>query len=487
MAVGVIEVLGRRARQQEPHELAVVDELGPARGDALVVVAVVPVEEHAVDAGDGGIVEDVDERGHHRGADLVGEGLALGLVLLAVALDAVAEDLVEVHRRGAALEHGGAGERIGDGGVAQGLELGDEAIDAGDEVGLVRERGGIADVDDVDVREIHAVVGLGGRAEDDARVLLAALHLGALVADEVARARGGDEPHLARQDVRVALEGIGHRAHAGLPRGLIDRERRGGLDRDDGCLLGEIGGVVLGGGGELQLRLGVLVLRGRLLERGVGRQPQRRGDRLGVVVDRQRLAPQPARAVAGHAGRWSVAPVVVVEVAIADAHLEIEDAIAIAGRELEGPAVGDDLDGVGLGDAVADVVRLARVGGEGRGGARELAAHRDEDGRGLARGRGVGPLDADDGRGGGRGFRGRIVGGGGAAAGRAREQHEGDRQEAGLVHGPNFRLGGGRGPTGRATAVRGGRARDTTRGDTFPIRARPRAGDTHGPRSGRRG
>ena len=62
---------------------------------------------------DGGVEGHREKIGQDLFADALGEGLAFGLVLLPVAFDAVAEDLMEKDARGAAGKDRRAHERLG--------------------------------------------------------------------------------------------------------------------------------------------------------------------------------------------------------------------------------------------------------------------------------------------------------------------------------------------------------------------------------------
>ena len=104
VAVRFVKPARRRTAEQEAPQHALVDQRGALGGHRLVVEAVKAVEVDAADARQRRIVVDRHEARHDRLADLLGEGLPLLLVLLAVPLDAVAEDLVEEDAGGAPLE-----------------------------------------------------------------------------------------------------------------------------------------------------------------------------------------------------------------------------------------------------------------------------------------------------------------------------------------------------------------------------------------------
>ena len=95
---------------------------------ALVVEAVEAVEVDAAQPRQRRIVVHRDERRHDRLADLLGERLPFLLVLLAVPLDAVAEDLVEEHARGAPLQDRRPDVRIGERRLPQRPQVGDDRV-----------------------------------------------------------------------------------------------------------------------------------------------------------------------------------------------------------------------------------------------------------------------------------------------------------------------------------------------------------------------
>src|SRR6185437_4578467 len=110
VAVGVIEAGDGRARHQEGFESALVDDGDRAGLDAFVIVFVPAVEIDAGDFAARGVEDDGEEIGEYLAVDALGEGLAFALILLAVAFDAVSEDLVEEDAGGASGKDGGADE-----------------------------------------------------------------------------------------------------------------------------------------------------------------------------------------------------------------------------------------------------------------------------------------------------------------------------------------------------------------------------------------
>src|SRR5262245_59880294 len=121
----------RRTRHQKGFQDAAVDQLDRAGYDAFVVVTIEAVEIDAADLPAGGIEDHAQKIGKHRAVDALGEGLAFILVLLAMAFDAVSEDLVEEDAGGAAGEDGGSDERIDDRSFEKAGEILGDAVDGG--------------------------------------------------------------------------------------------------------------------------------------------------------------------------------------------------------------------------------------------------------------------------------------------------------------------------------------------------------------------
>ena len=103
-------------------------------------------------------------------ADVLGEGLALLVAALALALEAMAEDFVEEDGGGAAGENGGAVEGLGDRSFAQRLEALAERAHGGFEIGLLGQAVDGFGFEGLLAEEVHAVVGAGDGDGDEARL-----------------------------------------------------------------------------------------------------------------------------------------------------------------------------------------------------------------------------------------------------------------------------------------------------------------------------
>ena len=134
-----------------------------ARLDAFVVVIVPAVEIDAADLAAGGVEDHAEEIGQHLGADALGERLAFAFVLLAVAFDAVAEDLVEEDAGGAAGEDRRSDEGLGLGGLEQFGNVVGHAVDGGEHHLVVGQAGFIHGLEGFERADVGAVGGLGRR------------------------------------------------------------------------------------------------------------------------------------------------------------------------------------------------------------------------------------------------------------------------------------------------------------------------------------
>src|SRR5215472_3572979 len=94
----MVEALHRHARHQKPLEDAVGNQLDPLALRSFFVVAVVAAQLHAAERGKRGIVFYAEESRQHRMTDHLGERLALVVSALALALQAMADHLMEENR-----------------------------------------------------------------------------------------------------------------------------------------------------------------------------------------------------------------------------------------------------------------------------------------------------------------------------------------------------------------------------------------------------
>ena len=113
MPVGAIEAANGGTRHQERLQHAFVDHRDGPRFDALIVVVVPAVQIHRADFAARGIEDHREEVRQDFCADALGERLALAFVFLAVAFDAVSEDLVEEHARRASGKNRRTDKRLG--------------------------------------------------------------------------------------------------------------------------------------------------------------------------------------------------------------------------------------------------------------------------------------------------------------------------------------------------------------------------------------
>jgi hypothetical protein len=112
VAVRSVEAADRVATHHEADELALVDQVRAACTHAFIVEPIEAVDLHAVQRRDRRIVIDRQPLGRDVLVDVRRERLAAGLVLLAMAFDAVTEHLVEEHARCPTLEDRGPDVRL---------------------------------------------------------------------------------------------------------------------------------------------------------------------------------------------------------------------------------------------------------------------------------------------------------------------------------------------------------------------------------------
>ena len=170
MAVGSAEAGNRQARHEECLEHAVVNEVDALGLLAFVVELITAAEPGAAEGVDRGVVGDGEEVRKNRLADVLGEGLALLVAALALALKAMAENFVEENRGGAAGENGRTVKGFSDRSFAQRLETLAEIAHGRCKNGL---RGKAVDgfcLEGLFAEEIHAVIGAGNGDGDDPRL-----------------------------------------------------------------------------------------------------------------------------------------------------------------------------------------------------------------------------------------------------------------------------------------------------------------------------
>src|ERR1019366_6376796 len=111
--VRMVKTIDGGTRHQEALQNAVVNCFHRLTEDAFVIVFVPAVQIDARGALQGRVESDGKEVGKNLFADAFGEGLAFGLILLAMAFDTVAEDLVKEDAGSPAGKNGGSDEGLG--------------------------------------------------------------------------------------------------------------------------------------------------------------------------------------------------------------------------------------------------------------------------------------------------------------------------------------------------------------------------------------
>ncbi len=222
MAVGGAEAGDGQARHEEGLEHAVLNEVDALGFLAFVVVLVAAAEPGVAEFADRGIVGDGKKIGQNRLADVLGEGLALFVAALALALEAMAEDFVEEDGGGATGENGRAVEWLSDRSLAQRFEALAELAHRGFEIGL---RGKAVDSRGFEcllAEEIHAIVGAGDGDSDDPRLQMRRDDSRPFGGSEVVGLVLHGEKHHVLVHVRVVAEDARQFPHPLLPRGAVD-------------------------------------------------------------------------------------------------------------------------------------------------------------------------------------------------------------------------------------------------------------------------
>jgi hypothetical protein len=289
----------------------------------LVVEGVAAVERGLAHLGQRGIVEDGEEGGEDRLADLALEGGALLVVVLPLALQAMPQRLVEEHAGGLGQEDGGAVERIHHGRLAQADHVLRQLL-GGREQGLLVGQlvlGGA--VEAAEVLHQQAIGRPPGGVEVQAVDQPLADELGPLGGDDVAGLVVDRQLGLRVEHLGVGLEHGRDPAQAIVPGGAIQLEGNRLVDRPLRLLLGEAAHrLVLDHPGDPVAAL-LVEQRQRLLVLRVGLQPHSRPQGVQIVVERRhhrRVVPVEIVEVEHLLGRVVGG---VVEVVVADAHLDV--------------------------------------------------------------------------------------------------------------------------------------------------------------------
>ena len=159
-------------------------------------------------------------------ADVLGEGLAFFVAALALALEAMAEHLVEEDGGGAAGENRGAVEGLGDRSLAQRFEALAQIAHGGFEIGL---RGKAVDgwsFEGLLAEQVHAIVGAGDGDGDEPRLQVRRDDLRAFGRGEVVGlVLHGENDHVL-VNVGVVAEDARQFPHPLLPRGAVNDDGR---------------------------------------------------------------------------------------------------------------------------------------------------------------------------------------------------------------------------------------------------------------------
>ena len=324
MSVRLRKALDGRARHQERPEHALVHGRDGARLHAFVVVVVPAVEIDAYGLAARGVEDHAEEAGQHIRADALGERLAFAFVLLAVAFDAVAEDLVEEDAGGAPGEDGRADERLGLGGLQQFGDVVGHAVDGRQNHLVVRQPRFLHRLKGLKRAHVGAVGGLGRSVDRHARKPAPVSHARTFGIHQVARVRLAQHGNVRGEHARVVPEAARVLADLLLPLGLGEFQLARDLHEGGRGLGGEIVGIVRLG----HLHLGVGLdtdqpLRRRTI-RAVGFQPEPPLDGVGVVLEGDEGAGGELPPIATH-------PVVVVELRGTDADGDVQGAALAPG------------------------------------------------------------------------------------------------------------------------------------------------------------
>jgi hypothetical protein len=192
----------RRAGHQEGLENSLFDQRNLARADAFVVEAVPAVQILAGRAVQRRVERHAEKFGQHAFADALGEGLAVGFVLLPVAFDAVAENFVEENAGRASAENGRADVGLDERGLQEIDEILGGPVDGGLDLAILGERLRIGGREEVRRGQIHSILGLALGADNDAGERPAMLK---------PRSFGGDEilGFAQRRDAEAGGEHVG--------------------------------------------------------------------------------------------------------------------------------------------------------------------------------------------------------------------------------------------------------------------------------------
>ncbi len=189
----------------------------------------------------GGIVGDAEKLGENFLANFFGEGLSLFFVALAMAFEAMAEDFVEKNGGSASAEKRGTVVRLGDGRLAEILQVFRHFIDFGGELGFAGKTAGGRRLKRFDAQELHAIVGARLCLENQAGGRIWGGDRRALTGDHAHRGSLHLKYHTGEVNAGIFSERGGEAANLAFPGDAIEGRR---LRRLTGvnlrCSLGEI-------------------------------------------------------------------------------------------------------------------------------------------------------------------------------------------------------------------------------------------------------
>ncbi len=240
MAIRLGESFHWFARHEKRLENSIFDEDRFGGGDTLVVEAIETAQVDVVEECHAGVIVDADKGGEDGLSDFLFERLAFSDILLAVTFDAVAEDFVEENGARAVAQDGGADIRLSQRGGAEGHHLVHYLAECFFDLRVVGEFVGRGCIEIVELAEVHAVFGFGGRIQGNAVTDFVGLQARSFAGHHVS---GGGES--ANGDGRGVDLGIvagdgGDFLQSIVPRLRIEIRCGGGFREDVGGFLAEV-------------------------------------------------------------------------------------------------------------------------------------------------------------------------------------------------------------------------------------------------------
>ena len=250
----------------------------------------------------------------------------------------MAQHLMEEDRRGASAQDRRAIVGFGDGRDAQVVKVLGHRLGLRQHLGLRGKVAGGIGLKGLGAEEVHTVGGAGARQHDQPRDLIGRRDVRTLAGDKVVRLmRGLQDGHVV-VDIRIAAEDRADLAQARLPRGAVERQRRGGGEHFALRLLGgEVRGGVLLLGTNLLLCLYLFQRIQRLAISAIGGEPESPFNRRAVIGERQWQRGERTGAV-------DAVGVVLRRRAEAHLHVRSADVAAVGGGEGEAAGEGGEPD-----------------------------------------------------------------------------------------------------------------------------------------------